>query len=157
LLNAQLSKLPAQRTEALGLLLTDPELLAGKLSDALRHVLELLPLLAVDVGQLGAHLAILPRLLHLQVGKVLSDARLLSCQRALLRCKVAVLLSGLLVDVGGGLAKLSLIDAQLSEALARRNLLLREVAVQPGSGLAQLSLLRGLLPKGLANVGQLPR
>jgi len=96
-------------------------------------------------------------LLHLQVGKVLPNARLLRGQRALLGGKVAVLLGGLLVDVGSGLAKLSLVDAQLTEALSCCNLLLCKVAVQAGSRLPKLGLLRSLLTNGLADVGQLPR
>ena len=84
LLHAKLAQLTGKSAQALRLLLPDAELLRCELPDSLTKALELLTLLAVDVGDLTAHLTVLTRLLHQQVGDVLVDGRFLASQSALL-------------------------------------------------------------------------
>lgn len=145
LLHPNLPKLGTQLTEARGLLLSNAELLRSKLPDSLSEALELLSLLAVDVGNLAAHRAVLLRLLAQEVGDVLGNACLLPCQCTLLRRKVSILLPSLQVLSCRLLAQSSLLNAELAKALPARNLLLRKVSKQPCPGLAKLCLLRRLL------------
>jgi hypothetical protein len=156
-LHAKLPKLPGQRARTRGLLLTNAELLAGELPDALPKVLELLPLLTVYRCKLSTKLPVLPRLLCQLARDILADCRLLAGQRPTLRGEIAILLRSLLVHIRRLLTKLRLADTKLAKSLTRRNLLLCKISVQPRCCLPELRLLRCLLTDGLPDVCQLPR
>jgi hypothetical protein len=134
--------LPAQLTKAHGLLLTDVELLAGQLTDALSDVLELARLLAVNVCNA------LARLHHL-AGGLLSEACLLDAQLPQALTRTNLLRRQVAVQARRALLQLPLLTSGLSLQLPGLCKLLRRVLAQPRLLRGNRGLLRAQLPNAL--------